>query len=133
MPVPQYIPFRQKQKPVSLRDVTGGMSPSEVIFEVERGARFIFFDYTISAIIVSYRRNSPVFFLKPGESVTRKGLLYALLSLLFGWWSFPSGLVSTPAAIARTLRGGHDITAKVLANTKAHMSKMTIPSTRTPA
>jgi hypothetical protein len=102
------------------------MSPSEVIFEVERGARFIYFDYMISAIIVSYRRNSPVFFLKPGESATRKGLRYAVLSLVFGWWSFPSGLINTPGSITRTLRGGRDMTEKVLANTRAYMSKTSV-------
>lgn len=133
MPVPQYIPFRQELKPVSLRDVTGGMSPSEVLFEVERGARFIYFDYVISAIIVSYRRRSPVFFLEPGESAAQKGLPYALQSFVFGWWSFPSGLVSTPGAITRTLRGGHDMTAKVLANTQAYMSKSGIPPAKTGA
>jgi hypothetical protein len=126
MPVPQYIPFRQKQKPVSLRGVTGGMNPSEVIFEVERGARFVYFDYVISVVVMTYRRNSPVFFLKPGESAVRKGLPYALLSLAFGWWGFPWGLTSTPAAITRTLRGGHDITTKVLANTQNHMSKTNV-------
>jgi hypothetical protein len=133
MPVPQYVPFRQKQKPVSLRDVTGGMNPSEVVFEVERGARFVYFDYVISVIIMSHRRNSPVFFLKPGESAVRKGLPYALLSLAFGWWGFPWGLTSTPGAIARTLRGGHDITAKVLSNTQGHMSRASAQSARTGA
>ena len=126
MPVPQHIPFRQKQKPVSLRDVTGGMNPSEVIFEIERGARFIYFDYVISVIVMTYRRNSPVFFLRPGESAIRKGLPYALLSLAFGWWGFPWGLTSTPGAITRTLRGGHDMTAKVLENTQNHMSKTSV-------
>ena len=123
MHMPQYIPFRQKIEPVSLRDITGGMNASEVIFEIERGARFVYFDYVISVIIMTYRRRSPTFLLRQGENPLGKGWRYALLSLAFGWWGFPHGLIHTPGAINRTLRGGHDIIDKVLAKTRAHMSK----------
>ena len=123
MPVPQYVPFRQKLQPISVREVTGGMNPSEVIFEIERGARFVYFDYVVSVIVMTYRRRSPVFFLRPGDRTLNKGWPYALLSLTLGWWGFPWGLLHTPGALARTLRGGHDITQKVLESMRAHMSQ----------
>lgn len=118
MPVPQYLPFRQKIKPVSLREVTGGMSSGEVIFEVERGARFVVFDYVVSVIRATYLRRLPVYFLKPGQSAWQKGLPYALLSLFLGWWSVPWGLIRTPSTIYRTLRGGRDVTDSVVASIK---------------
>ena len=122
MPVPQPIPFRQKLKRFSLREVTGGMSAGEVLFEVERGARFVVFDYVVSVLIVAYLRRSPEYFLRPGESALRRGLPYALLSFLFGWWNFPWGLIRTPQRIYETLRGGRDITPSVVASIKANLS-----------
>ncbi len=115
MSVQQYIPFRQKNTPFSVHEVTGGLNPSEVLGEIERGARFVVFPYIISAIYISYHRRSPVRFLKPGESPLPKALPYALLSFFFGWWGFPNGILNTPGAIYQTLRGGKDITPSVLA------------------
>jgi hypothetical protein len=123
MPVPHYIPFRQKLKSESLRNVTGGLSPGEVLFEVERGARFVTFEYIISPLIITYIRRSPVHFLRPGQSAMAKGLPYALLSLAFGWWHLPSGLLRTPGAIRQALRGGKDITPAVAAKAEAYMKQ----------
>jgi hypothetical protein len=124
MPGPQYIPFRQKIKPASLREVTGGLSPGEVLFEVERGARFVIFEYVISPLIISYIRRSPVHFLRPGQSPVVKGFPYALLSLAFGWWTL-SGLLRTPKAILQALRGGKDITQAVVAKAEGYMAQAT--------
>ncbi len=125
MPVPQSIPFRQKLKRSSLREVTGGMSPGEVLFEVERGARFVVFDYVVSVLIVAYLRRSQVCFLRPGQSAFKRGLPYALLSFLLGWWNFPWGLIRTPQRIYETLRGGRDITESVVASIKANLNRET--------
>ena len=99
------------------------MSPGEVLFEVERGARFVVFDYVISVLIVAYHRRSPVCFLKPGQSAWTKGLPYALLSFFFGWWNFPWGLIRTPQRIYETLNGGRDITQSVVANIQDHLNR----------
>ncbi len=123
MPMPQSIPFRQKLKPSSLREVTGGMSAGEVLFEVGRGARFVVFDYVVSVMVVAYLRRSPVYFLRPGQSALKRGLPYALLSFLFGWWNFPWGLIRTPQRIYETLCGGRDVTESVIANIKTHLDR----------
>lgn len=60
MPVLHYIPFRQKITRPSLRDVTGGMGTGEVLFEVERGARFLVYEYVVSVLIVAYASFSGV-------------------------------------------------------------------------
>ena len=123
MPLAQYIPFRQKLKRSSLREVTGGMSPGEVLFEIERGARFVEFDYVVSVLIVAYLRRSPVHFLRPGQRAFYRGLPYALLSFFCGWWNFPWGLIRTPQKIYETLRGGRDITQRVVASIEAHLDR----------
>lgn len=38
-----------------------------------------------------------------------------MLSLLFGWWGFPFGLIYTPISLFQSLSGGKDITREVMA------------------
>jgi len=93
---------------------TRGMSPQEVEFEVSRGARFIVYQYAFSVVIMSFRRNSPVTYVKAGENVVVKGLPWTLLTFLVGWWGFPWGLIYTPQVLYKNLQGGTDVTPFVL-------------------
>ena len=117
MPVPNY--FAPKKAPLTLSDLTDGMNPSEVRFEIERGARFVIFQYTISIVVMTFRRNSKVLFIKPGESPVSKGLPYTTLSLFLGWWGIPWGFIYTPQVLYKNLRGGTDITAAIRARLDA--------------
>ena len=38
---------------------------------------------------------------------------YTLVSLVFGWWGFPFGLIYTPMALITNLSGGRDVTALI--------------------
>ena len=96
------------------------MSPGEVLFEVELGARFVVFDYVVSVLIVAYLRRSPAYFLRPGQSALPRGLPYALLSFFLGWWNFPWGLIRTHQRIYETLLGGRDITQRVVESIKVN-------------
>lgn len=87
-----------------------GMTPAQLDDELQRGARFVYFPYVISIVVLTFRRSSDVFFLRPGESAFAKGWPYALISLLLGWWGFPWGLIHTPAALFEACAGGKDIT-----------------------
>jgi hypothetical protein len=113
MPAPGY--FRPKPKQTSLSKITGGLSPVEIRSAIESGARFIVFQYVISAILISSRRNSRIIYLKPSENPTKRGLPYTLLTALAGWWGIPHGIINTPTVIYQNFRGGKDITANVLA------------------
>ena len=99
---------------IDLIQPTRGMSPQEVEFEVSRGARFILYQYAFSVIIMSFKRNSPVVFVKAGESAVTKGLPWTLLTFLVGWWGFPWGFIYTPQVIYKNLQGGTDVTPFVL-------------------
>ena len=96
-----------------------GMTPQEIAFEVQRGGRFVVYQYCISLLIVSFRRNSPVKFIRAGESAVTKGLPFTLLSLLLGWWGIPWGFIYTPQVIYRNLKGGVDVTAALLNRAQA--------------
>jgi hypothetical protein len=117
MPAPNY--FAPKKAPPTLSDLTGGMNPSEVRFEIERGARFVIFQYTISLVVVTFRRNSKVVFIKPGESPASKSLAYTTMTLLLGWWGIPWGFIYTPQVLYKNLRGGTDVTPAIRARLDA--------------
>ena len=91
----------------------GRMTVGEMRAEVRQGARFVTFEYVLS-FVVTRRKTSPVFFVRPGERTFFKSLPYSLLTLLTGWWSFPFGPAFTIGAIRDNLRGGRDVTASTI-------------------
>lgn len=91
-----------------------GMSPHEIAFEIQRGGRFVVYQYCISLVFITFRRNSPVRFVRAGESAVTAGLPFTLLSLALGWWGIPFGIIYTPTVIYRNLKGGTDVTAAII-------------------
>lgn len=93
---------------------TEGLSFEQIREEVTRGGRFVMFDYCISLCVITFRRSSRVFYVRPGKSAFGSALPYSLLSLALGWWGFPFGLVFTPMALLTNLQGGRNVTQTVL-------------------
>jgi hypothetical protein len=93
---------------------TEGLTHADVQAELERGARFVVYSYCISVLVMTFKRSSNIHFVRGGESRLVKGLPYTMLSLLFGWWGFPFGLIYTPMALIENLGGGRDVTAQVM-------------------
>ncbi|CAN94666.1 MULTISPECIES: hypothetical protein [Sorangium] len=91
-----------------------GLSNETIRGELAAGARFVVFEYCISILILTFKRSSAVHYIRPGESALLKGLPYTMISLLFGWWGFPFGLLYTPMALITNLSGGRDVTATIL-------------------
>jgi len=91
-----------------------GMSSEELAFEIQRGGRFVVYQYCVSLLVVTFKRNSPVKFIRAGESATAKGLPFTLLTLVLGWWGIPWGFIYTPQVIYKNLNGGIDVTAALL-------------------
>ena len=90
------------------------MSPQELEFEIQRGGHFVVYQYCVSLLVVTFKRNSPVKFIRAGENATVKGLPFTLLTLVLGWWGIPWGFIYTPQILYKNLKGGFDITAAVL-------------------
>jgi hypothetical protein len=53
---------------------TETMSTDEVNFELQRGARFVIYEYCISLLIITFKRSSDIYFIRMGESRIGKGL-----------------------------------------------------------
>lgn len=91
-----------------------GMAPDQLNFELQRGGRFVIFQYAISVIVMSFRRPSSVYFIRSGESTVSKSLGFTLLTLIAGWWGIPFGPIFTIQAVVTNCRGGKDVTQQVL-------------------
>ena len=92
-----------------------GLSAKDLQQESELGARFIYFTFTISLIVITLKRTSGVYLIRTNENVVIKGIPYTLLSFFFGWWGIPFGPKFTMESIRTNLKGGKDVTDEVMA------------------
>ena len=93
-----------------------GMSPDQLKFEIQRGAKLVCYQYCISVLVMTFRRSSDVYYIPAGESAVSKGLPWILLSLVAGWWGIPWGPIFTVQSLITNFKGGKDLTAHVSAN-----------------
>jgi hypothetical protein len=92
-----------------------GMDPQQLVFELQRGGRFVQYQYCVSAVIITFKRGTDIYFLRAGESRPVKGLSWTLLTLLAGWWGIPWGPIYTIQSLWVNMRGGLDLTAQAAA------------------
>ena len=91
-----------------------GLTGQQISFELQRGARFVIYQYCVSILILTFKRPSGIFLIRAGESPVGRGLVYSLISILFGWWGIPWGPIYTVQSLARNFGGGLDVTEQVL-------------------
>jgi hypothetical protein len=104
-----------------------GMTPEQIRFEVQRGARFVFFQYCVSVVILTFRRPSDVYLVREGESALVKGLPFTLLTAILGWWGIPWGPIYSVQSLVTNFRGGKDVTSQVAASFSSAGSPVTAP------
>ena len=95
-----------------LQGITG-MSPGEIVFELNRGGRFVVYRYCFSAVLITVMQGTDVYFIRGNQSRIVKGLPWILLTLLVGWWGIPWGPIRTVQSLWINLRGGTDVTAEI--------------------
>ena len=89
------------------------MSPDQMRFEIQRGAKLVYFQYVISVLVMTFRRSSNIYFIPAGEGALGKGLPWIFLSLIAGWWGIPWGPIWTIQALITNFKGGKDVTAEI--------------------
>jgi hypothetical protein len=97
-----------------------GLSPDQIRFELQRGGRFVLFQYCVSVIFVTFKRPSPVYFIRAGESPLGKSIGFTLLTLVAGWWGIPWGPIYSVQSIYNNLSGGKDLTKEIAATLNPH-------------
>jgi hypothetical protein len=88
------------------------MTRDEVAKWLIMGGRVVVYEFCISLLFITLRRPSAPVCLHAGERGIVRGLPYSLLSLLFGWWGIPWGLIYTPLTIMTNMMGGFDISSR---------------------
>lgn len=91
-----------------------GLTPDEIKNEVANGGKFVFFQYTISIIVMTFKRSSDIYFVKSTEKPIVKGLPYTILTFLLGWWGIPWGPIYTIQTLGKNLSGGKDVTDHIM-------------------
>jgi hypothetical protein len=92
-----------------------GLSAHDLQKAVNSGARFVYYTWIISVIIVTFKRTSGVYLVRGEESRVTKGFIFILVSVLFGWWGIPFGPKHTIESIRTNMSGGKDVTEEVMA------------------
>ena len=91
-----------------------GLTGDQITEDLERGARFVYYRFCVSILIITFRRSSSIYYLRLGEGGVGKGLAFSAMSFLFGWWGIPWGPIYTIQALFVNFTGGEDVTAEVL-------------------
>ena len=95
-----------------------GLTDQQVDAEIRAGAKFVVYMYTISVLVMTFRRGSDVHFIRAGESAVTRGLFYTALTLLLGWWGIPWGPIYSIQSLVTNLGGGKDVTDEMLGAAK---------------
>lgn len=72
-----------------------GMDPQQLVNELQNGARFVQYQFCFSAVIMTFKEGTNIYFIRAGEGRVVKGLRWSLLTLLIGWWGIPWGPIFT--------------------------------------
>lgn len=91
------------------------MSGMELSLELQKGGRFVVYEYTISLVVITFFRSSNVTFVKADENKVVKGIGYTLLTLVLGWWGIPWGPIRSIQSLVTNFKGGKDVTDRVVA------------------
>lgn len=91
-----------------------GLTATDLQQLVSDGGRFVYFAYTVSLVIVTFRDTSGVYLIRSGENTAAKSFLFTIVSFLIGWWGVPWGPKYTMQAIRTNMKGGKDVTDEVM-------------------
>lgn len=99
-----------------------GLTTDQINSELAQGGKFVIFQFTISIIVMTFRRSSDIYFVRAGESGVIKGLPFTFLTLIFGWWGIPWGPIYSIGSLFSNLSGGKDVTKEVLASVNSSVA-----------
>jgi len=98
-----------------------GLSAEDLQDAVKEGGKFVYYQFTVSLIIVTFKRTSDVYLVRNSENAAKKGLPFTLLSLVFGWWGIPFGPLYSLESIRNNMKGGKEVTDEVMATVAGHI------------
>lgn len=91
-----------------------GLTYDEIYREIDNGGKFVCFPFTISILVMTFKRHSNIHFIKAGDSTFTKSIPFTLITLGLGWWGIPWGPIYSIGSLFSNLTGGKDMTKEVL-------------------
>jgi|GEM_PF-2326075 len=76
---------------------------------IAKGGRLVMYQWCLSVLILTFKRPSELYFLRPGENAVARGLHCSFVTLFLGWWGFPWGPVYTLQSFWVNMTGGKDL------------------------
>jgi hypothetical protein len=98
-----------------------GLSAADLQDEVNKGGRFVYFPFTISLIVVTFKHTSGVYLMRKEKGAIVKAIPFTLISLLLGWWGIPFGPKYTLESIRTNMTGGKNVTDEVMATVAGYV------------
>jgi hypothetical protein len=92
------------------------MTISQLNSELSDGGKFVVYEYCISLLIMTFKRSSNVYYIKPGENAFVKSIPYTAISLIIGWWGIPWGPIYTLTSTFTNICGGKDVTKVIISS-----------------
>ena len=105
----------------------GGLTVSDLQSEINSGGKFVEYSYAVSIIVMTFKRPSDIYFVRPDENPVTKGLIYSLISLVVGWWGIPWGPVHTIGSFITNFGGGKNRTDEIMASLAARDLLIEVP------
>ena len=91
-----------------------GLRVSQIRDLIQEGAKFVVFPYTISFVLMTLKRSSDIYFIRPNENTFKYSFGYVSLNLIIGWWGIPWGPIYTIGALYNHIIGGKNCTNIVM-------------------
>ena len=91
-----------------------GLRVSEIREMVGQGGKFVYFPYTISIVLATFKRPSSIYFIRPGEGTFKYSYKHVAVNGVLGWWGIPWDPIYTIGAMYNQFSGGKDVTQAVM-------------------
>lgn len=91
-----------------------GMTLHELKNEIDRGGKFVIYQYCFSILVMTFKRPTDIYFIRAGESALGKSAGWTILTLFAGWWGIPWGPIYTVGSLITNFKGGKNVTNEVL-------------------
>ncbi len=97
-----------------IKNMNPHMTTAELKQKVAAGAKFVYFEYTVSIVVATFKRPTDIYFIDAHESAAKHSWHLSTLTGIMGWWGIPWGPIYTIGTFVTNFGGGKDVTAEVM-------------------
>jgi hypothetical protein len=97
-----------------IKNLNPHITTTELKQKVASGAKFVYFEYTVSIAIATFKRPTDIYFIDANESTAKHSWHLSTLTGIMGWWGIPWGPIYTIGAFITNFGGGKDVTAEIM-------------------